>query len=679
MDEAATSSTPRLVLKVDRAPLLVREMFEAKGYDEIDEDDENFDTAAYNVYWKCGRFKPSEYTAASQLQRVNHFPKTSGITKKDSLLRNLRRMRSNHGAIFAFFPESYILPTEYMTLVRQCEEKARLGESKPIWILKPTDSSQGRKIFLIRDLSEISYGHFAETIAHATRDANSTLFGPNDLELPPGGGGGGGGGDARHRGDGGARPWEAAEQVLDHKGRAISAELDMSTTLRMLKSRLHKTVTPCVKFTEMHIVQRYLERPLCFHGYKLDLRIYVLLASAQPLRVYWFKDCLVRFATSKYDLSDLDNAYAHLTNTSINKNSESYSTVKEGVRDGCKWSLLTFNREHRDHALGSPLLWARIKAIVNLTLLSIAADIPDNGGGFELLGFDVMIDESLRPWLLEVNCSPALGVECAADREVKEPLIGDLCDLLALQRELAASAMPAGAGARVAKARVAEPAGERRGGGGKGGGGGGNGGNGGNGEWGDGHGGAPGGGPAPRPTTPARRARRRSGRLDNDGGAPVGVARRRRRLRAHLPFQRGDGELAGRVGGSEGAVVSEVRAELQRATAAAAAASKAGAMSSRAPPATSPRAEEGRRRRRRRGRREATHDDRRRRRRWRTRERWRQRRRPREHPRRSAGHQCISEDAPAARAGDRIGRRRERRATAQHVDQQEEPRRQQHD
>ena len=50
----------------------------------------------------------------------------------------------------------------------------------------------------------------------------------------------------------------------------------------------------------MHIVQRYLERPLCFCGYKLDLRIYVLLVSAQPLRIYWFNDCLVRFATQKY-------------------------------------------------------------------------------------------------------------------------------------------------------------------------------------------------------------------------------------------------------------------------------------------------------------------------------------------------------------------------------------------
>ena len=34
----------------------------------------------------------------------------------------------------------------------------------------------------------------------------------------------------------------------------------------------------------------------------------------------------VRFATQKYDLADLDNTYAHLTNTSINKHSTSYST-----------------------------------------------------------------------------------------------------------------------------------------------------------------------------------------------------------------------------------------------------------------------------------------------------------------------------------------------------------------
>ena len=34
---------------------------------------------------------------------------------------NLRRMRGIHGPVFNFFPESYILPSEYMTLVRASE------------------------------------------------------------------------------------------------------------------------------------------------------------------------------------------------------------------------------------------------------------------------------------------------------------------------------------------------------------------------------------------------------------------------------------------------------------------------------------------------------------------------------------------------------------------------------
>ena len=98
---------PRVVRIGDRAPPLVREVFEAKGYREYDEEEDG-EEGLWDVHWKAGRFKPSEYVAASKAQRVNHYPKTTGITKKDNLLRNLRRMRGIHGQVFNFFPESYM-------------------------------------------------------------------------------------------------------------------------------------------------------------------------------------------------------------------------------------------------------------------------------------------------------------------------------------------------------------------------------------------------------------------------------------------------------------------------------------------------------------------------------------------------------------------------------------------
>lgn len=61
------------------------------------------------------------------------------------------------------------------------------------------------------------------------------------------------------------------------------------------------------------------------------MRIYVLVVSCEPLKVYVHKEGLVRFATQKYETIDLHsdkailkNLFVHLTNYALNKDNASF-------------------------------------------------------------------------------------------------------------------------------------------------------------------------------------------------------------------------------------------------------------------------------------------------------------------------------------------------------------------
>lgn len=57
------------------------------------------------------------------------------------------------------------------------------------------------------------------------------------------------------------------------------------------------------------------------NGLKFDLRVYVLVTSFEPLRIYVYNEGLTRFASEPYQSPSVskDNKFAHLTNYSINK------------------------------------------------------------------------------------------------------------------------------------------------------------------------------------------------------------------------------------------------------------------------------------------------------------------------------------------------------------------------
>jgi len=51
---------------------------------------------------------------------------------------------------------------------------------------------------------------------------------------------------------------------------------------------------------------------------------------------------------------------------------------------------------------------------------------------FEILGFDVMLDEKLKPWILEVNHSPSFSTDSPLDFKIKKNLIVDVLQLMNL-------------------------------------------------------------------------------------------------------------------------------------------------------------------------------------------------------------------------------------------------------
>lgn len=44
---------------------------------------------------------------------------------------------------------------------------------------------------------------------------------------------------------------------------------------------------------------------------------------------------------------------------------------------------------------------------------------------FEILGFDVLIDEKLKPWLVEVNHAPSFATDTPIDFKIKKDVIAD--------------------------------------------------------------------------------------------------------------------------------------------------------------------------------------------------------------------------------------------------------------
>lgn len=210
-------------------------------------------SSKWNVQW-TGQTKPEHLKDATKYQKLNHFPQSFQVGRKDMMWKNIARMRRVFPE-YNFCPKTYIFPNEYRKF---CMDREAEG-FRHMYIMKPCASSCGRGIKVIGQKQEV--------------------------KRKPG-----------------------------------------------------------------YVVSQYIANPHTIDGFKYDMRIYALVSGFDPMKVYLFREGLVRFATQKYTKSQkaVDKRYIHLTNYSVNKKNEDYvrnNDGKAGDEDGngdenaSKWNL----------------------------------------------------------------------------------------------------------------------------------------------------------------------------------------------------------------------------------------------------------------------------------------------------------------------------------------------------
>jgi len=186
--------------------------------------------------------------------------------------------------------------------------------------------------------------------------------------------------------------------------------------------------------TVSYVAQKYIHNPYLVGGKKFDLRIFAPVLSYAPLKVYLYREGFARFTNTTYSLDkdDLSNSSVHLTNHAVQKKDADYDATKSDL----KWSihsLRTFLASmHGTEATN--VSFGKIQHIITQSLKSVQNVLINDKHCVELYGYDVMIDQDLKPWLIEVNASPALSSDNERDYELKFNLIEDFYTCLDMEK-----------------------------------------------------------------------------------------------------------------------------------------------------------------------------------------------------------------------------------------------------
>ena len=113
---------------------IVKAVFETNGFGQTEGNE-------WNVLWTSQSVKQFIYDQMNEFQKINHFPMSNELTRKDRLCENVVKMQERFGKeAFNIIPDSYILPDEFADFYSHFHS-LRSKELPNMWIIKPQNSS----------------------------------------------------------------------------------------------------------------------------------------------------------------------------------------------------------------------------------------------------------------------------------------------------------------------------------------------------------------------------------------------------------------------------------------------------------------------------------------------------------------------------------------------------------
>ena len=171
------------------------------------------------------------------------------------------------------------------------------------------------------------------------------------------------------------------------------------------------------------IIQKYLDNPLLYKKRKFDIRCFVLLDS--NLNLFYCREGHLKGSSELYNVKNA-NKFIHITNYSFQKKSSKFQKYEEGNEISYN-DFKLFLKEEKIPLEKFDLMIEQIKFLIKVSFKSVSKKLykTNNVLCFELFGYDFIIDNDFKPWILEINNNPGLCISSSVIKKIVPRMIDD--------------------------------------------------------------------------------------------------------------------------------------------------------------------------------------------------------------------------------------------------------------